>query len=152
MKKKPLWIFSQNPLSLSKQSSPLLARARSQSPPAPPKKRSKNSPVSPSLPPPLSAKASEPNLDLYCRFAIIPPRPPSSSSSFGRARNRADDFGVAHFQIRGAIRGGLRADLCADAPQLVPAPAVKAEKREGVGRGVEWHVVTRKERELMGGG
>ena len=51
----------------------------------------------------------------------------------------AEHARVAHFQVGGAVRRGRGADLCGEAAELIPAPAVEAEESEGVGGGIEWH-------------
>ena len=56
-----------------------------------------------------------------------------------RAIDGADDFGLAHFEVGGAVGGGLGGDLGVQAAELVPAAAVDAEVREAVGGGVERH-------------
>jgi len=52
---------------------------------------------------------------------------------FCGAVHRADDFGVAHFEVRGAICGGLGGDLGCEAPEFVPAAAIEAEECESIG-------------------
>lgn len=80
------------------------------------------------------AKSRNPNLHLH-RSHIVHPSTSSSSrpSPFRGPRNGTDYFRVAHFQVRAPVRSSLGGDLGRYAPQLVPAPTVKAEKREGVG-------------------
>lgn len=54
-------------------------------------------------------------------------------------RDNAHDLSIAHFEVAGAICGGLGADLCMASSELVPASAVHAEEGEGVGGSVERH-------------
>lgn len=93
------------------------------------------------LPSPLpihAAKASDRDLDLD--LCIIAPCSGSSRAfGFCRPGNGADDLGVAHLQIAGAVGGGLGADLGSQEAELVPSPAVETEERKGVGGSVEWH-------------
>ena len=94
-----------------------------------------SSPFTSSLPP----KTSPANFDLDRCSSVIRPSPTPTPPPLRRSRNGADDFCVAHFHVRGTVRGGLSADLGAQTAKLVPAPAVKAEKGERIGRGVEGH-------------
>lgn len=67
-----------------------------------------------------------------CRRGQAPPL----AGVLARAGDDAHDLSVAHLEIRGPVRGGLRADLAVQAAQLVPAAPVDAQQREVVGRGV----------------
>lgn len=98
-----------------------------------------NSPISPSSLFPLSAEAGNSNLNLNRGLLIISSTRSTTSFSLGRARNRTYYFRVAHFEVGGAIGGGLGADLRTDAAELVPTPPIQSEEGESVCGCVEWH-------------
>jgi hypothetical protein len=95
--------------------------------------------VIPAPPLPLHAtEARNANIDLdYCVTGA--PASGTEALSFCGPVHRADDFGVAHFEVGGAICGGLGGDLGCKAPQFVPAAAIEAEEGESVGGGIERH-------------
>ena len=102
-------------------------------------KTKKNSLIPP--PPPLPLHPAEPrHAHLHTHARLVPLGPAARRAPpFRRARDRAQDLGVAELEVGGAVRGGLGADLRGRAPELVPASAVQAQERERVGGGVEGH-------------
>lgn len=50
-----------------------------------------------------------------------------------------DDFRVADLEVGGAVCGWLDGDGGGETTQLVPAPPIEAQEREGIGGCVEWH-------------
>lgn len=84
-----------------------------------------NSPIPPSPLLSLSAEAGNSNLDFDGGLLIISSTTRTTTSfSLGGARNRTYYFCVAHFEVGGAIGGGLGADLRTDPAELVPAASI----------------------------
>jgi len=95
--------------------------------------------VVPTPPFPLHAtEARKAHFDLDYRITGAPATG-TESLSFCGAIYSADDFGVAHFEIRGAICGGLSGDLGCEAAEFVPAATIEAEKSESIGGCIEGH-------------
>lgn len=99
-------------------------------------------------PPPLPINRTETrhaHLDQHHRVISVPPATAAISSRTRiahfsrRASHGADDFGIAHFQVRGPVRGGLGADLGIETSEFVPSSSVESEVREVVCGCVEWH-------------
>jgi hypothetical protein len=60
------------------------------------------------------AEPCDANVDFYGCFALVALC--CCSASFCGAGYGAEDFRVAHFEIAGAVGGGLGGDLCVQAP------------------------------------
>ena len=60
-------------------------------------------------------------------------------AAFVRTGDAAQDLCIAHFEVRGAVGGGLSGDLRVDAAEFVPAPSVEAEEGERVCACVQRH-------------
>lgn len=81
------------------------------------------------------------NTDLNLDLSFIPTCSCAARTLwFRRPCHCADDLRVAHLQVGGAIRAGLRADLGCQASELIPAPSIKPEKCQVICGGIERHV------------
>lgn len=100
-----------------------------------------------SLLPVHAGEASKVDLDLDPGLACL--RPSSATALLLlRSSDGANDLGVAHLEVAGAVCCRLSAHLSLEAAELVPSAAVQTQMRQYVGRGIERHCRSSKCMEL----